>query len=223
MRQDYIQRFAGDRVATYEAGGRISRRALDATLTVSHTRWRDIQADIVDGFGFPTTANIGDGVIWSIGSSVKWRPVAGLELDAPLYLNDSRITQPAFSILPASNGAIDQSRLPNVADRSGRIGLRYAGELGRGERFDVNGYVRYIGQSTLGIGTILGRLQGDYVDTGLELRVGNDRRGISLTATNLLDSRGNRFALGSPFLIRDQEQITPLRPRTIGIHFDFAY
>ncbi|WP_375286747.1 TonB-dependent receptor [Sphingomonas sp.] len=223
VRQDYVQRFAGDRVATYEAGGRIGSRAMDGTLTVSHTRWRSIQADIVDGFGFPTTANIGDGVIWSIGTSLRWRPVVGLELDAALYLNDSRITQPALSILPASTGAIDQSRLPNVADRSGRIGLRYAGDLGRGERFDVNGYTRYIGQSTLGIGTILGRLQGDYVDTGLELRVGNDRRGISLTATNLLDARGNRFALGSPFLIREQEQITPLRPRTIGIHFDFTY
>lgn len=223
VRQDFIQRFNGDRVQTYEAGGRIGLHDADLTLTGSHTRWRNIQADIVDGFGFPTTANIGDGRIWSVGASLKWRPVAGLELDAALYLNNSRITQPAFAILPASTGAIDQSRLPNVADSSGRFGVSYAGELGGGERFDVNGYARYIGQSTLGIGTILGRLQGDYVDTGVELRIGNERRGLSLTATNVLDARGNRFALGSPFLIREQEQITPLRPRTIRLGVDVAF
>ena len=223
VRQDFIQRFEGDRVSTAEAGGRWSARAVDASLTVSHTVWRNIQADIIDGFGFPTTANIGNGAIWSVGAAARWRPLPGLELDAAIYLNDSRITDPAFTILPVSLGKIDQSRLPNVADHSGRIGFSYAGQIGDGERFDVSGYLRYIGQSTLGIGAILGRLQGDYLDTGLELRLGNDRRGLTLTATNLFDSRGNRFALGSPFLIRDQQHITPLRPRSIRLGFDVAF
>lgn len=222
VRQDYIQRFDGDRVSTVEAGARLGGTMLDASLTVSHTNWRKIQADLIDGFGFPTTANIGNGAIWSIGASARWRPLAGLELDAAFYLNDSRITEPAYAILPVSTGSVDQTRLPNVADRSGRLGFSYVAALRGDERFDVSGYARYIGQSTLGIGTILGRLQGDYLDTGLELRVGNDHRGLSLTASNLLDARGNRFALGSPFLIRDQAQITPLRPRTIRIGLDFA-
>jgi outer membrane receptor protein involved in Fe transport len=223
VRQDYIQRFEGDRVATMEVGSRIGSGRADAGVTVSHTRWRNIQADIVDGFGFPTTANIGNGRVWSVGVSGRWRPVPGLELDAALYLNDSRVTEPAFSILPLDTGPIDKSRLPNVADKSGRLGIRYSGPLGTDQRFDVSGYARYIGQSTLGIGSILGRLQGDYVDTGLEVRVGDDRRGLSLTATNLLDARGNRFALGSPFLIRDQDQTTPLRPRSVRIGFDLAF
>jgi hypothetical protein len=161
--------------------------------------------------------------VWSVGLSGRWRPVPGLELDAALYLNDSRITEPAYSILPYDTGSIDKSRLPNVADKSGRLGIRYSGQLGADQRFDVSGYARYIGQSTLGIGSILGRLQGDYVDTGLEMRVGDDRRGLSLTATNLLDARGNRFALGSPFLIRDQDQTTPLKPRSIRLGFDLMF
>lgn len=223
VRQDFIQRFDGDRVSTVEAGARIGRATFDTAVTVSHSSWRNIQADIVDGFGFPTTANIGDGRILSIGWSGRWRPLPGLEFDAALYLNDSRITQPAYAVLPLDTGQVDQSRLPNVADRSGRVGASYAGDLGDGERFDIAGYARYIGQSTLGIGSILGRLQGDYLDTGLELRVGDDRRGLSLTATNLLDSRGNRFALGSPFLIRDENQITPLQPRSIRLGFDVRF
>jgi outer membrane receptor protein involved in Fe transport len=223
VRQDYIQRFEGDRVATMEVGGRLGSGPVDAGVTISHTRWRNIQADIVDGFGFPTTANIGNGRVWSVGLSGRWRPVPGLELDAALYLNDSRITEPAYSILPYETGMIDKSRLPNVADKSGRVGIRYSGQLVADQRFDISGYARYIGQSTLGIGSILGRLQGDYVDTGLEMRIGNDRRGLSLTATNLLDARGNRFALGSPFLIRDQDQTTPLKPRSIRVGFDLAF
>ncbi|MFV1919375.1 TonB-dependent receptor [Sphingomonas sp. MJ1 (PH-R8)] len=223
VRQDFIQRFQGDRVATLEGGARFGSDRVDLSVTLSYTRWRNIQADIVDGFGFPTTANIGDGRVVSIGWSGRWRPTAGLELDAALYLNDSRITDPAFMILPYDTVAIDRGRLPNVADRSSRLGARYSRDLGFGHHLDVSGYARYIGQSTLGIGSILGRLQGNYVDTGLDMRVGNDRRGLSLTVTNLLDARGNRFALGSPFLIRDQDQITPLKPRSIRIGLDLAF
>ena len=78
-------------------------------------------------------------------------------------------------------------------------------------------------QSTLGVGPVLGQLQGNYLDTGLEMRAGDARKGMTLTLTNLLDSRGNRFALGSPFLVRDRNQITPLQPRTVRIGFDFAF
>jgi iron complex outermembrane recepter protein len=222
IRQNFIQRFQGDRVETTEIGGRVGRRRFDMALTLSHTRWQNVQADLVDGFGFPTTANIGDGRIRSVGWSGKWRPVNGLELEAALYLNDSHIT-PAYAILPFTIGRIDQTRLPNVADRSGRIGIAYSGWLRSGQRLDLSGFARYIGKSTLGIGTILGRPQGDYLDTGIELRLGNDRRGISIAATNLLDSRGNRFALGSPFLVREQNQITPLQPRSIRLGVDVRF
>ncbi len=87
----------------------------------------------------------------------------------------------------------------------------------------MNGYGRYVGKSTLGIGAILGQLQGDYLDTGLEFRVGTAKRAVTLSLTNLLDARGNRFALGSPFLVRDRNQITPLQPRSVRLGFDAAF
>src|SRR3546814_17138956 len=55
--------------------------------------------------------------------------------------------------------------------------------------------------SRLGIGPRLDQPQGDLLDTGLELRVGAANRAVSLGITNLFDTRGNRFALGSPFLV----------------------
>lgn len=224
IRQNYVQRFEGDRVTTLEAGSRYIGDRFDIALSGSWTNWKHIQADLIDGFGFPTTANIGDGEVFSLGVAGRWRPLRGLEIDASIYLNDSSVTRRDFILLPIEGvPSIPADRLPNVADATGRVGFTYTTELTSGDNFKLDGHVRYVGQSTLGVGPILEKLQGDYLDTGLEARIGNDRRGISLTLTNLLDSRGNRFALGSPFLIRDRDQITPLRPRSIRIGFDWNF
>jgi outer membrane receptor protein involved in Fe transport len=224
IRREYVQRFAGDRVATVEAGGRYRSPALDLAVSASATRWTDIQADLIDGFGFPTTANAGDGRVLSIGMVSRWRPIVGLEFDAALYLNSSKVTERAFVALPTEESFTAQiERLPNVADASGRIGMAWTKSLGDDLELTTSGYARYVGKSTLGIGPILGRLQGDYLDTGVEMRVGKGARGISVAVTNLLDARGNRFALGSPFLIRDRDQTTPLRPRSIRLGFDLSF
>ena len=87
----------------------------------------------------------------------------------------------------------------------------------------VSGWANYVGKSTLGIGPILGREQGDFFDAGLEAKLGGPRRFVFLRATNLTDSVGNRFALGSVFSVVFEDQITPLRPRTLrlGVHASF--
>ena len=48
-------------------------------------------------------------------------------------------------------------------------------------------------------------------------------RGLSLTLTNLFDSRGNRFSLGTPFVEGNEGFLTPLRPRTLRIAVDVSY
>lgn len=225
VRRDFVQRFDGDRVSTFEAGGRFTSHNFDISASVSATNWSDIQADLVDGFGFPTTANAGDGRVLSVGFATRWRPIRGLEIDGALYLNDSKVTRRDVVILPVDPAlpVAVGDRLPNVADATGRIGFSYSTELADGRDLTASGFARYVGKSTLGIGPILGRLQGDYVDTGAEIRLGDGRRGFSLSVTNLLDAKGNRFALGSPFLIRDRDQTTPLRPRSIRLGFDLSF
>jgi len=230
VRREFIQRFAGDRLYTSEAGLRFGMRRFDLSASLAWTRWNDIQADLIDGFGFPTTSNIGNGRVLSIGLTAAWRPVAGLEFDAALYLNDSKVTSflwvlqaPDTAIADKIGAAGDFDRLPNVADASARVGFSYSAGLSQDVDMLVRGYARYVGKSTLGVGPILGQLQGDYLDSGLELRIGDETRAISLAVTNLLDSRGNRFAYGSPFLLRDGNQITPLQPRSVRIGFDLAF
>src|SRR3546814_369709 len=63
---NFVRRFRNDQVHTWEGGIRLGQRGrspFDAYLSLSYTRWRDIQADFIDSSGFPSTANIGDGRI----------------------------------------------------------------------------------------------------------------------------------------------------------------
>ena len=46
--------------------------------------------------------------------------------------------------------------------------------------------------------------------------------GVTLGVTNLADTVGNRFALGTPFRV-GRGQITPLRPRTVRLGLDAAF
>ncbi|ASK89853.1 TonB-dependent receptor domain-containing protein [Sphingorhabdus sp. SMR4y] len=237
----FVQRFRNDHVSTYDAGMRFGRKGvtpLDATISISHSRWRDIQADYIDTNGFPTTANIGDGKITSISGSIAVRPVTGLSLEMGAVYNKSRVTQLStglqlagatlagpptdfLSSVPVS--AVGRlGRIPNVASHAVRGSANYETVIGD-EDFRLQGWASYIGPSRVGIGPQLGEGQGDYLDSGLAARIGNDSRGITLSMTNLLDSRGNRFALGTPFVPGSEGYLTPLRPRTLRIAVDVAY
>ncbi|MGY4397129.1 iron complex outermembrane receptor protein [Sphingomonas sp. UYAg733] len=232
---DIIQYYKGDAVETGEVGLRYGGGdRFDVAVTVAHTRWRDIQADLIDASGFPVTANIGDGRITSAGISVRWRPLPRLDLQGSVYFNSSEVTTPSTILVaayaadrvgPPMPYAADRAgpSLPNVADASGLVRARYSAPVGRAYYLTLDANARYVGQSRLGIGPILGRPQGNTLDTGAELRIGDERHGLTLSLTNLLDKEGNRFALGSPFLMGGANQITPLRPRSIRIGFDASF
>src|SRR5690606_9932778 len=88
---DFVRRFSNDRAATFEFGARHGspgRGPFELSASLSHTRWRDIQADFIDDFGLPSTANIGDGRVWtaSISGAVELTP--GLRLSGGLTYND---------------------------------------------------------------------------------------------------------------------------------------
>ncbi|WP_157216308.1 TonB-dependent receptor [Flavisphingomonas formosensis] len=246
----YVRRFRNDRVATLETGlryGTPGRDTVDFSASGSYTRWKNIQADFIDESGLPSTDNIGNGRIWSVSATAGWQPIPGLRADVGFTFNDSRVTEPSpayyvaiaranqmahfdfasdGTLRPLSDEAIaaaKMSRIPNVARFAARVGLDYRTRLGDGMDLRVGGYARYIGKSRLGIGPVLGEAQGDYLDTALSMRIGRPQLGFTLTLTNLTDSIGNRFALGTPFNTGRSDQITPLRPRTIRLGVDAAF
>lgn len=223
---NFVRRFRNDQVRTWEAGMRFGDKGsslFDATIALSHSRWRNIQADFIDSSGFPTTANIGDGRITSLTGAFAVRATPALSFEIGGVYNHSRVDELAPQILPVFAAAPARlGRIPNVASHAVRGSVSYVTAIGDRD-FRLNGWANYIGPSRLGIGPVLGEGQGDYVDTGLAMRIGSERRGLSLTLTNLFDSRGNRFALGTPFLEGSAGFLTPLRPRTLRIAVDVAY
>jgi len=221
-----VRRFRSDRVSTAEMGIRYDRPGDDAislAASVAYTDWRNIQADFVDADGLPVTTNIGDGRIWSFDARLAWRPFPSLRLEGSVVVNDSRLTRPDYGPLQffrlVETAEKVHEQLPNVAELGGRVGFDWHRTIGR---YDLNadGWARYIGKSRLGVGPVLGGKEGDYVDTGLSIRVGRNGYGVTLSATNLLDTVGNRFALGTPIDVVKSTEITPLQPRTIRIGFD---
>jgi outer membrane receptor protein involved in Fe transport len=216
---DFVRQFRSDRTRTIELGGRWGlpgRSDFDLAASVSYTRWNDIQADFIDDNGLPSTANIGNGSIFaaSVSGGVWIMPDLRAELGATV--NDSDVD------LPVAASFDRLSRIPNIARFSGRAGLQYQREFGNGLQFTADGWVSYIGKSRLGIGPELGELQGDYFDSGVILRLGRENAGLTLSMTNLANSEGNRFALGTPFST-GRAQETPLQPRTIRIGFDSRF
>ncbi|WP_436805772.1 TonB-dependent receptor [Sphingomonas sp. DT-51] len=234
---DYVRRFRDDRVATIEAGvrtGRPRRDALDLAVTVARTSWRDIQADFIDPSGLPTTANVGDGRLWTIEATAGVVPLAGVRVEAAVTFNDSEIDEPSADLVRAlaagvASDAADTRaqvlarlrQIPNIARITTRLGISYDGQVGaRALRLD--GWLRYVGRSRLGVGPVLGQAQGDYLDNGLTARLALGPMALTASVTNLVDERGNRFALGTPFTT-GREQVTPLRPRTLRLGVDASF
>ncbi len=217
----FVLRFDSDRVRTVEAGLRYGRPGLgrfDVQASAAYTRWTDIQADTIDLAGFPISANIGDGRIYTIDLRVGWRPLPGLSIEAAGLFNDSLVSDPAPSIVLSP-----RAPLPNVARWNGRGSIEYATTLGGEAALRLNLATRYVGRSRLGIGAILGEPQGDWIDLSSSARLSLGAHAISLSASNLLDVRGNRFALGSPFTIVTNPQVTPLAPRTIRLGWEYRF
>lgn len=216
-----IGRFENDRVATLEAGlrhGVPGAGPFDLAAAISYTRWTDIQADTVNPFGFQTTANIGDGRIFTLDMRAGWRPLPGFGVEAAIVLNDSLVTNPAPSII-----ITPRSPLPNVARVNFHLGADYSMLLADDALLQLWGSARYAGTSRLGIGPILGEEQGDWLDIGAGARLERGSHALTLGVTNLLDTVGNRFAMGSPFTLALRRQITPLRPRTVRLGWELRF
>lgn len=222
---DSVQLYRHDRLATAEAGfryGRAGRDRFDLQGSITHSRWYDIQADFLDPGGLPVTENIGDGRVWTLTVNGGARITSELRLEAGIAWNDGKVTRAEGGLLELISPAGGSMRIPNIARVVTRAAIDWHHDLGEERLFEANAYARYVGRSRLGVGPQLGEEQGDYLDSGLILRLSDDRRALSLTVTNLTDAEGNRFAFGAP-LETSAEQLTPLRPRTVRLGLEWGF
>jgi len=214
-----VQRFEADSVATWEGGVRYGNPAspFSASASISYAHWEDIQADLVDATGLPYTANIGSGRVIGFEFQSSWRPVHAFSIEGAVFLDDSDLSRPATAFAGEKDAT-----LPNIADMTARVGISWHGAIGH-QPFDLTASVNYVGHSRLGVGPALDLRQGGDADTAVGLSVPIGRLVVSLDATNLLGTRGNIFAFGNPFGLTRDDQMTPLRPRTIRLGTAFAF
>jgi outer membrane receptor protein involved in Fe transport len=215
------QRFESDSLTSYEAGVRFGRPDADRlsfNAAISYARWADIQADLIDSRGLPFTTNLGDGRIYGLEFEASWRATPALSFDASAFINHSALSapNPAFA-------AADERALPNIARAGARAAAHFRAALSPGLTVALDGSVRYVGESHLGIGAPLDIDQGRFVDGQIGARLDFGRFGLSLDVDNIADARGNRFSFGNPFSVASRQQTTPLRPRTVRIGFDAAF
>ncbi|QXQ08605.1 TonB-dependent receptor [Sphingosinicellaceae bacterium] len=215
-----VQRFLADRIQTAETGLRYDPddRNWNLAATLSYARWRSIQADLVDTSGLPYSTNIGTGRIFGLELHGSWQPVPSLRLEAALFSNDTRLVSP-----DTSNGAAPGDQLPNIAELGSRAAVHWTRALSGDTKLLVDASARYVGRSRLGVGPTLDIPQGRYLDTAASLRLERGRYGVSLLATNLFDTAGNRFAFGDPFGVTSRLQETPLQPRTFRLGLDARF
>ena len=222
IESDFVRRFRNDHTATFEFGARHGRPGtgpFDMALSVSYTRWRDIQADFIDGSGLPSTANIGDGRVWSASLTGGLQLTRGLRFEAGATWNESQVDKPPPELVAMLARSM---QVPNIAHVAGRAALSWNHEIDGDVRLTANGWASYVGRSRLGIGPELGEPQGDYLDSGVDVRVGTPAAGVTLSLTNLTNAEGNRFSLGTPFG-NGRDQVTPLRPRTLRLGLDARF
>ena len=104
-----------------------------------------------------------------------------------------------------------------------RLGAEWRLPLGRGIDLSGDASLRYVGRSNLGAGPSLDVTQGDYYVGDVGARLDFSRFGLSLDISNIADTRANTFAFGNPFGLAREDQITPLRPRTVRLGIDTRF
>lgn len=215
------ERIEPDSLSMIELGARFGeqgRDRLSLATSIAAVRWTDIQSDLIDMSGLPYTTNIGDGRILSFEALASWTISKALNVEAALFLNDSRLAKPAPDF-----AAADELELPNIPRLGARIAAGYRARVDHRTELTIDGAARYVGASRLGIGAPLDIPQGKYVNTSIGARLSRGAIGLSVDVTNLLDVHGNRFAFGNPFGIEQRNQITPLVPRRVRVGVDVRF
>ncbi|AHE53266.1 TonB-dependent receptor [Sphingomonas sanxanigenens] len=210
----------GDKFAAWEAAIRVppaADRAFTGSLGVSLGRWRDVQADTIDSAGFLLTTNIGDARLMTVEAVAGWQAFPQFRLSGGATFNRATIRSDDFGIIISP-----RARLPNVPRLHAQMTAAWQAPPGEPLPYRLSSRLVYFGGSSLGIGPSLARDQGDYVEWEADASVAVGRATVFARVTNLLDSAGNRFALGSIAQAAGTTQFVPQTPRTatIGIRME---
>lgn len=204
--------FDSDELDMLDLGMR--RASADGRLSLSASayavRWDDIQSDYLLDNGLISTRNAGRGRIFGAEASANWHIDARTSLTIGGAAQDARLTH-------AQDGLeLTDTRLPVTPGLSGRLSLSRTLTIGVWDG-QATAQINYIGSARLSFDSDLDREMGEYSVVSVHGELSRGPWTIAVRLDNALDVTGDSFAFGNPFSIRDDQQFTPIRPRTMTL------
>jgi outer membrane receptor protein involved in Fe transport len=212
--------FAPDRLRNYEVG--VKLRRMDSRLGVRaaayYDDWVNIQTDRYRPSGLAYTANVGDARVVGLEAEIGYDWPFGLSLQLNGLISDSEIRNPNPDFSAPVTG-----ELPGVPETSGGVLAAYQRPIGQNLTLRLTGEASYVGRSGLSFDATLPRRMGHYLRAEFSAEVANDRWRLMAFVTNPFDDAGDTFAYGNPFSFGLVRQVTPQRPRTVGVRLGAAF
>ena len=212
--------FGPDRLRNYELGAKL--HAFDGRLVVHsalfYDVWKNIQTDQFRPSGIPYTANVGDARVAGIETELSYRWDMGLTVQANALLSQTRIIRVNPDYAPELTRG-----LPGAPGFSGGVLAIYQRPVLRDLTLRLVGEANYVGRSRVSFDPALSPEMGGYVRAKLSVGVQGRRTGVELFISNPANAYSDTFAYGNPFSFSQVRQVTPQRPRTIGMTLSTAF
>ncbi len=208
-----------DQLRNYEIGLKLQafRKRLALNSAVFYDRWNHIQTDQYRASGIPFTTNAGDARILGVETELAYRSDNGLSAELNARYTHTQTLNPNPNFLSVLiNG------LPNAPPFSGGALVSYEHAAPGGWRMRLSGETVYVGRSRVTFDTLFPEM-GGYVRTKLMVEARRRGLGAQLFLTNPTNAFDDTFAFGNQFNPSRTPQITPQRPRTVGLTFFAAY
>lgn len=205
-------RFDSDELSTVDLGVRHASQDGHLSLSASayHSQWDDIQSNCLLPDGLISTRNAGQGRIFGVEAALDWRLGQGFSIAAGGAIQNARLTHGQDGV------ELHDRRLPVTPEFSGRISFAKMVAWGPWQG-QAAMQANYIGNARLSFDSDLDRKMGDYTILTLHGELSRGPWTIGSRLDNLFDIRGDSFAFGNPFSIREDRQFTPVRPRTVTL------
>ncbi|WP_411287917.1 TonB-dependent receptor [Phenylobacterium sp.] len=211
--------FVPDRLRNYEIGAKV--RLLDRRLGVRtaayYDDWTNIQTDQYRPSGLAYTANVGDARIIGLEAEVGYDWDFGLSVLANGLLSDSKTRRPNLDFALRVT-----DELPGVPKLSGGLLAIYQRPLA-GYTLRITGQASYVGRSALSFDAALPPRMGDYLRAKFSAEIDADAWSAGVFISNPTNDTGDTFAYGNPFSFGQVRQVTPQRPRTVGLRLAAAF
>jgi outer membrane receptor protein involved in Fe transport len=204
--------FDSDTLRNYELGAKLTAfdARMKANVAAYYVLWKNVQTDVIGEDGSFFILNAGTVRNYGVEADLSVRPIPALILQGHAFWNFPELTG-SDPFLAGADGV-----LPGAPRFSIGLSARYDFPLNETDIAFATMDYAYVGESHLGFNEET-RQMGNYHLANL--RVGFERSNwrVVVFVDNVADGQGNTFAFGNPFKADRVAQITPPRPRTVGI------